>query len=61
PQGLFEALLGGESKANVPSRASSGGGGGSGTTTINGINVNLDAALLEDLNRPRLMYLWRGQ
>jgi protease-4 len=63
PQGFFETLLGGESNANVPPRGAGGGGGTimTTTTTINGINVNVDANLLDDLNRPRLMYLWRGQ
>lgn len=58
PQGFLETLLGGgrESTSTLPTRSTGGGG-----TTINGINVNLDATLLEDLNRPRLMYLWRGQ
>jgi protease-4 len=54
--GLFESLLGGETKSRLP--APSAGGGG---TTINGVNVNVGPELLDELNRPRLMYLWRGQ
>jgi len=34
---------------------------GAGGVTINGINVTLDAGLLEELGRPRALYLWRGQ
>jgi protease-4 len=60
PAGFLESILGGESKSNLPSRAAASGGGGN-TTTINGVNVNIDANLLDELNRPRLMYLWRGQ
>jgi protease-4 len=29
--------------------------------TINGVNLNVDRNLLNDLTTPRLMYLWRGQ
>jgi protease-4 len=29
--------------------------------TINGVNINLDKAWLEELMTPRPMYLWRGQ
>jgi protease-4 len=53
--GLFETLLGSESRSGLPQRSAGGG------TTINGINVNVSADLLDELNRPRLMYLWRGQ
>ncbi len=58
PQGFLDALLGGSesSSSALPGRSAAGGG-----TTINGINVNVDASLLDELNRPRLMYLWRGQ
>ena len=38
-------------------RAAAGAGG----VTINGVNVNIDSHLLDELSRPRLMYLWRGQ
>jgi protease-4 len=34
---------------------------GAGGVTINGVNVNVDAALLHEITTPRLMYLWRGQ
>jgi len=60
PAGFLESILGGESKSNLPTRAAASGGGGN-TTTINGVNVNIDANLLDELNRPRLRYLWRGQ
>jgi protease-4 len=62
PQGFLELLSGGQSKSGL------GGGGagavnlnGAGGVTVNGINVNIDSTLLDDLGRPRLMYLWRGQ
>jgi protease-4 len=62
PQGLLELFAGGESKSGL------GGGGsasikanGVGGVTVNGVNVNVDSTLLDDLGRPRLMYLWRGQ
>ncbi len=47
---LFEAL-GAESRF---------GGAGPGLT-INGVNLNFDSNLLDELGTPRLMYLWRGQ
>jgi len=56
--GFFESLLGGETKSRVPGPSAGGGGGG---TTVNGVNVNVGPELLDELNRPRLMYLWRGQ
>jgi protease IV len=53
PVGLLEALAGGaEGKSNL--------GNGPGAT-VNGVNVKIDAGLLDELSRPRLMYLWRGQ
>jgi hypothetical protein len=52
PQGLLELLAGGESKSNLR---------GGGNVTVNGLNVNVDSNLLDDMSRPRLMYLWRGQ
>lgn len=42
-----------ESKSNVSA--------GSGGVTINGVNVNVDGNLVDELSRPRLLYLWRGQ
>jgi protease-4 len=53
--GLLESLVGGQTKSGLPERSAGGG------TTINGINVNVGSDLLDELNRPRLMYLWRGQ
>lgn len=35
-------------------------GGGEGVT-INGINVDVDPKLLDELTTPRILYLWRGQ
>ena len=40
--------------ANLPGAHASGG------TTVNGVNVNLDRKLLDDLAAPRVLYLWRG-
>lgn len=55
PVGILEALAGGaDGKSNV-------GGGATGGVTVNGVNVKIDAGLLDELSRPRLMYLWRGQ
>ncbi len=54
PPTLMEVLSGGESKSNVKVD-------GAGGVTINGVNVNLDASLLEELGRPRALYMWRGQ
>jgi protease-4 len=60
PASLFDLFGGGgDSKATVPARSAGAAGGGS--VTINGVNVNVDANLLDELSRPRLMYLWRGQ
>jgi ClpP class serine protease len=62
PQGLLELFSGGESSSGL-----GGGAGasikpnGAGGVTVNGVNVNVDSTLLDDLSRPRLMYLWRGQ
>jgi protease-4 len=55
PQGLLELLGGAEGKSNLAAKPGAGG------VTVNGVNVNIDAALLDELTRPRLMYLWRGQ
>jgi protease-4 len=58
PASLFDLLGGGgEGKSAVPPRSAAAGGG----VTLNGVNVNVDANLLDELSRPRLMYLWRGQ
>jgi protease IV len=35
--------------------------GAAGGVQINGVNVNVDAALLHEVTTPRLMYLWRGE
>lgn len=53
--GLLDFLGGIEGKSNL----SSGPTGGN--TTINGVNVNIDAKSLDERSRPRLMYLWPGQ
>jgi protease-4 len=54
-QTLMDLLGGMEGKSNLSATHNNGG------VTINGVNVNIDAALLDELSRPRLMYLWRGQ
>lgn len=46
---LFDVLGGAESKAS-----------GS-TVNMNGVNVNFDASLLNDLSTPKVLYLWRGR
>lgn len=62
PQGLLEMFAGGESKSGLGSGGSASiKPNGVGGVTVNGVNVNVDSSLLDDLGRPRLMYLWRGQ
>jgi protease-4 len=58
PSTLFDLLGGVEGKSNVKAGIDGGVGG---NVTINGVNVNVDANLLDELSRPRLLYLWRGQ
>jgi protease-4 len=54
PPSIFE-MFGAETKAG-------GVATGGGTVNINGINVNIDVrALLDEMGRPRPLYLWRGQ
>jgi protease-4 len=55
-QSLLDLLGGIDGKSNLSAKPDGNGG-----VTINGINVNIDAAFLDELSRPRLMYLWRGQ
>ncbi len=43
------------------SKSNIGGGNASGGTTVNGINVNLDRNLIDELTTPRVLYLWRGE
>lgn len=52
PPSLVELLGGAEGKANLSTV---------GNVTINGINLNIDSSLFDELGRPRAMYLWRGQ
>lgn len=47
-------LFSGESKSNVAPAASGG-------VTVNGLNVNVDASLLDALKTPRVLYMWQGQ
>ena len=54
PPSLVEALSG----ADRESRSTVRGDGG---VTVNGVQVNLDAGLLEELGRPQALYMWRGQ
>ena len=44
-----------------PAPYSVGTGNASGGTTINGVNVNVDRKLFDELLTPRVLYLWRGQ
>lgn len=53
--GLLDVLLG------VNSPVAPGQARGAGGVTINGVNVNVDAKLLDEMVTPRVMYLWRGQ
>jgi protease-4 len=58
PPSIFE-MLSAESKAGAAQAGASGTGG---TVNVNGVNVNVDVrALLDELGRPRPLYLWRGQ
>jgi protease-4 len=50
-----------ESKANVAPAGLGSVGTGAGGVTINGINLNVDANLLEALKTPRILYMWQGQ
>jgi protease-4 len=50
PPTLLEALGGADAKS-----------AGVGGVTVNGVNVNVQSGLLEELGTPRPMYLWRGQ
>jgi hypothetical protein len=31
------------------------------STTVNGVNINVDLNVLRELMTPRMMYLWQGQ
>jgi len=61
PPTLFE-MLSADAKSGVAAAAQGAAGqGATGTVTINGVNVNVDVrALLDELGRPRALYLWRG-
>jgi protease-4 len=60
PPTLFE-MLSAESKSGIAAGQGAGAHGATGTVTINGVNVNVDVrALLDELGRPRALYLWRG-
>jgi protease-4 len=57
PASLFDILGGGaEGKGGGAVKVGADGG-----VTVNGVNVNVDANLLDELSRPRPLYLWRGQ
>jgi len=58
PVSFLGLLMGGQAKSGVGAPSA---GASAGNTTVNGVNVNVDAGLLDQLNRPRLLYLWRGQ
>ena len=53
-------LLAGESKFNGSAAGAVGGGGNAGVT-VNGLNVNLDATLIDALKTPRVLYMWQGE
>ena len=55
---LLDMFGGSDSKSNGSPASASGARGG---VTINGVNINLDADLLEALKTPRMLYLWQGQ
>jgi protease-4 len=44
----------GANSSVAPSRANGG-------MTVNGVNINVDRKLLDELAAPRVLYLWRGQ
>jgi protease IV len=52
--GLVDVLFGASS--NLP-----GPRAGGAPVTVNGVNVNVDRKLLEELAAPRVLYLWRGE
>jgi protease-4 len=54
---LFDLLGAAEGKSTLSTTTDSS----TGATTINGININVDSSLLDELARPRPLYLWRGQ
>jgi len=54
---LFEAF-GATSNVAPPSAESAANGG---KVTVNGVNVNVDRNLIQELATPRMMYLWRGE
>ena len=45
----------------LAAKSSVGPGQASGGTTINGVNVNVDRKLFDELMTPRVLYLWRGE
>jgi len=58
PPTIFE-MLSAESKTGA---AQAGGAQGAAGVNVNGVNVNVDVrALLDELGRPKPLYLWRGQ
>lgn len=52
--GLLDLLLG-------QSSAGPGQARGAGGVSFNGVNINVDSKLLDELATPRVLYLWRGQ
>lgn len=50
---FIEQLFGNASFRGSPGSAS--------TVSINGVSVQLDSKLLDELNTPRLLYMWQGQ
>jgi ClpP class serine protease len=54
PPGLLDLFA---ASSNLPGLRAGGGGG----TTVNGVNVNIDRKLIDELMTPRVLYLWRGE
>lgn len=52
PPSLFDIF---GATSNVP------GTNASGRVTVNGLNVNIDQKLIDELLTPRVLYLWRGE
>jgi protease-4 len=56
--GLFEVFFG---QSSVGTGQARGTAAGSGVAINNGVNVNIDARLIDEMATPRVLYLWRGQ
>jgi protease-4 len=54
-QGILDVLGGMEGKSHLSPKSTGA------SLNINGVNVNIDRETLDELSRPGIMYLWRGQ